>query len=380
MRLPAAGWLKLNYKTCLANFLYLKINFMSNLISLSPSTKSILQSGSVFVPSPLAMDEQKQLLEPYQRLLTLYYIKSGANAVIPGAHTGEFALNDINVFTYWLRLVKEMTQSYGENMLLMAAVGGKDVLKQAELAAKYEYDIALVAPTAFVGKDEDGVIGLLTEIASIIPTFGFELQRAIPGSYNFTYDLWSKIFEINYGSKGASFNTYRSINMLNSAANAKRREQLVLLTGNDDRIVADLFGEFAFHGDQGLKKVQYNGGLLGHFATDTHAVVKWVDEILKSRDSDTWEFSLSKETLAHAVNHCNMELFDALGNFENSVWGVKYRLTSLGLLPGPFCSTENGRPGQAEAIDKIYGDYPILTDNVFVRENIDWMKKEVGIK
>lgn len=353
---------------------------MSNLVSLSSSAKGILQSGSVFVPSPLAMDEQKQLLESYQRLLTLYYIKSGANAVIPGAHTGEFALNDINVFTYWLKLVKEMTKSYGENMLLMAAIGGKDVLKQAELAARYEYDIALVAPTAFVGKDEKEVIGLLSEIASIIPTFGFELQRAIPGSYNFTYELWSKIFEINYGSKGASFNTYRSINMLNAAANSKRREQLVLLTGNDDRIVADMFGEYAFYGDKGKKSIRYSGGLLGHFATDTHAVVRWMSEILNSRDSDKWDFPLSKETLAHAVNNCNMELFDAIGNFENSVWGVKYRLTSLGLLPGPFCSTEQGRAGQAEAIDKIYGDYPILTDDVFVKENIDWMKKEVGIK
>lgn len=353
---------------------------MSTLIPLSPTAKGILQNGGVFVPSPLAMDEQKQLLESYQRLLTLYYIKSGAKAVIPGAHTGEFALNDIDVFTYWLILVKEMTQSYGENMLLMAAIGGKDALKQAQLAAKFEYDIVMVAPTAFAGKDEQGVIELLTEIASIIPTFGFELQKAIPGSYNFTYNLWSKIFEINYGSKGASFNTYQSINMLEAAANAERREQLTLFTGNDDRIVADLFGEFTFKGTQGEKSIRYDGGLLGHFATDTHAVVRWVNEILNSRNTETWNFPLSKETLAHAVNHCNMVLFDALGNFENSVWGVKYRLTSLGLLPGPFCSTETGRPGQAVAIDKIYGDYPVLTDEPFVKEHLDWMKKEVGIK
>jgi hypothetical protein len=353
---------------------------MSPIVRLSTSAQHKLQSGGVFVPSPLALDERKRVLEQYQRLLTLYYIKSGAKAVIPGAHTGEFALNDIQVFTNWLKLVKEMSLSYGENMLLMAAIGGKDVLRQAELAAKFEYDIVMVAPTAFTGRDDRGVIALLSEIASIIPTFGFELQRAIPGSYNFTAELWSKIFEITYGAKGASFDTYRSIRMLEAAALSERNEELALFTGNDDRIVNDLSGEFTFDGVQGEKRIRYHGGLLGHFATDTHAAVRWVTELSDLRKSGTWNFPLSREGLSHAVNQCNMVLFDALGNFENSVWGVKYRLTSLGLLPGPYCQNETGRPGQAAAIDTIYGSYPMLTDEFFVREHLEWMKKEVGIK
>ena len=352
---------------------------MAPIVRLSSSAQLKLQSGGVFVPSPLALDERKQVLEQYQRLLTLYYIKSGAKAVIPGAHTGEFALNDLQVFTNWLKLVKEMSQSYGENILLMAAIGGKDVLKQAELAAKFAYDIVMVAPTAFTGRNDRGVIALLSEIASIIPTFGFELQRAIPGSYNFTTELWSKIFEITYGAKGASFDTYRSISMLEAAALSPRNEELALYTGNDDRIVNDLSGEFAF-GVQGEKRIRYQGGLLGHFATDTHATVRWVAELLDSRKSGTWNFPLSREGLSHAVNRCNMALFDALGNFENSVWGVKYRLTALGLLPGPYCQNETGRPGQAAEIDTIYGSYPVLTDEIFVSEHLEWMKKEVGIK
>ncbi len=353
---------------------------MSKLVSLSQSAKGILKRGRVFVPSPLVMDENKKLLESYQRLLTLYYIKSGASAVIPGAHTGEFALNSLDVLSYWLELVKEMTDSYGENMILFAAIGGKEVLKQAELAAKFGYDIALVAPTAFAGKDEKGVMELVTEIASIIPIFGFELQRAIPGSYNYTPEMWSKFLDISYGAKGASFDTYRSIRMLEAAAIAVRREELTMFTGNDDRIVADLLGNYTYKNESGESSIQYEGGLLGHFATDTHAVVRWVKEIFASRGTNNWDYPLSKETLAHAVNHCNMELFDALGNFENSVWGVKYRLTKLGLLPGPYCSTEEGRPGQAAAIDKIYGAFPDLTDDAFVKENLDWMKKEIGIK
>jgi len=353
---------------------------MSELASFSNSALSILKNGGVFVPSPLAMDERKKPDELYQRLLTLYYITSGAKAVIPGAHTGEFALNNLKVFSYWLELVKLMTQDYGKDMLLMAAIGGEYVLKQAEISAELGYDIVMVAPTAFKGKSEKGVINLLLEIASIIPTYGFELQRAIPGSYTFSKSLWSEIFDITYGAKGASFDSYRSINMLQAAATSSRKNKLTMLTGNDDRIVSDLFGIFNFHGNQGETSIQYDGGLLGHFATDTHAVVNWVNEILNSRKSNEWIFPISKERLAHAVNHCNMVLFDALGNFENSVWGVKYRLTSMGLLPGPYCSTETGSTGQAAEIDGVYGSYPILTDNEFLKENLDWMKKEVGIK
>lgn len=353
---------------------------MSGKIPLSDKALTILKTGGVFVPSPLALNEHKIPDKDYQRLLSLYYIKSGAKAVIPGAHTGEFALNDLGIFSDWLELVKDMTFSYGKNMLLMAAIGGKDVLKQAEISAKNEYDIVMVAPTAYQEKNENEVIVLLSDIASIIPTYGFELQQAIPGSYKFSAEVWGKIFDITFGAKGASFDTYKSIEMLGAAAISSRNDDLVMLTGNDDRIVSDLLGEFNFRGNNGEKTIKYSGGLLGHFATDTHAVVRWVKEILKSRDSNSWDFPLSKEALVHAVNHCNMELFDALGNFENSVWGVKYRLTSLGLLPGPYCAYENGRKGQAEAIDKIYGNNPVLTDDDFVKEQLDWMKKEIGLK
>jgi hypothetical protein len=353
---------------------------MSGLIPISETAFKILKRGGVFVPSPLALDDKYLPSESYQRLLTLYYIRSGAKAVIPGAHTGEFALHDVQVFSNWLNLVKEMSREYGEDMILMTAIGGNGSLRQAEMAAKIGYDIVMVAPTAFAGKDLNGVIELLRDIASIIPTFGFELQRAIPGSYTFTHELWKKIFDITYGAKGASFDTYRSINMLQAAACSARKEQLVMLTGNDDRIVTDLLGEFTFNDGHGQQSIRYSGGLLGHFATDTNAVVRWVDEIMQFRETGNWKLPMSWTELAHAVNYCNMVLFDALGNFENSVWGVKYRLASMGLLPGPYCAHEKGRKGQGAAIDKVYGNYPLLTDTKFLRENLDWMRKEVGIK
>lgn len=348
-------------------------------VHLDPTAFSIFKKGGVFVPSPLALDENKKHHEAYQRLLTLYYIKSGARAVIPGAHTGEFALNDPDLLDRWMLWIREMVLQYGKDMVLLAMVGGSEVLKQAELAANHGYDAVMMAPTAFSGATEDEVVDLFEKVAGIMPIFAFELQKAIPGSYAYTPGLWSRIFDIAYGAKGASFNTYRSLVMLEAAAKSPRRDQLILFTGNDDRIVADLLGNYSYQMDEGTETVCYQGGLLGHFATDTRAAVRWFQAIQQKKKKGIWDFKLTEQELAHGVNRCNMALFDALGNFENSVWGVKYRLYSLGLLPGPYCIHEQGRTGQDKAIDAVYNEYVALNDHEFVAENLEWLKREVGL-
>ena len=346
--------------------------------TLNKSAHSIFKSGGVFVPSPLALDEDLQHHEGYQRLLTLYYIRSGAKAVIPGAHTGEFALNDLTILDKWLLWTKEMTRQFGENMVLLAMVGGNNLMAQVDLAIKHEYDAVMVAPTAFATLNESDIIKLFETVSSGIPVFAFELQRAIPGSYKYSLDLWSAIFEITFGAKGASFDTYRSLVMLEAAAKSHRKNELVLFTGNDDRIVADLLGEYSFRLNQTVSSVSYDGGLLGHFATDTRAAVQWVKAIQLHRAHGSWDFDMSELELAHGVNRCNMSLFDALGSFENSVWGVKYRLASMGLLPGPYCIHEHGRVGQAQAIDTVYDEYPMLSDHLFVQNSLRDLKREVG--
>lgn len=352
----------------------------SRLAEPAPAALELLRSGGVFVPSPLALNASLEFDEDYQRLLTLYYIRSGAKAVIPGAHTGEFALNDTALLSRWMRLVRDMAAHSGSQLLLMAAVGGPEALRQAEAAAWEGYDIVMVAPTAYAGLSEDAAFNLLTDIASVIPVFAFELQRAIPGSYRFSPGFWDRVFGIAFGAKGASFDTYRSLQMLEAAARSARRDELTLLTGNDDRIVADLAGSYAFDRGAAMRDVHYTGGLLGHLATDTRAAVRWVGCLLQLRQGVGWSFTLSLNDLAHAVNRCNMALFDAMGNFENSVWGVKYRLYRLGLLPGAWCRHERGSPGQAEAIDRVYGEYPELCDDEWLAAELADMKNLLGIK
>jgi hypothetical protein len=87
-----------------------------------------------------------------------------------------------------------------------------------------------------------------------------------------------------------------------------------------------------------------------------------------------------EKELAHIVNMCNGALFDAKNDFVNSVWGVKYRLTSLGLLAGPWCFHEKGRKGLAEEIDRAYEADPVISDRKFLGEFLATMKREVGIQ
>jgi hypothetical protein len=340
-----------------------------------------LKRGGVWIPSPLALDRKKRPSERWQRLLTLYYIRAGARTIVPGAHTGEFSGGDLEIYRYWLGLIKEMVTEYGgREMFLMSAISGKSYMQQAELAAKQGYDIVMLAPTAFTKKSDAEVVQIFRDVASVIPVFGFELQKLVPGSREFNYRLWERIFTIAYGAKSAPFNTYRAQVMLEAAANSRRRDKLVLVTGNDDRIVSDLGGVFPFRVRSKVLKVGYAGGLLGHFATDSHSAVKWSGAVLRAKQGWEWDLSVPERELAHMVNMCNGALFDAKSDFANSVWGVKYRLSSLGLLPEPTCFHETGRAGLAEEIDKAYRVHPVISDGSFLRETLEDMKREVGIK
>jgi hypothetical protein len=346
-------------------------------IPLRESVAKRLKAGGVWVPSPLALDERHRMIEARQRLLTLYYVRSGARTVIPGAHTGEFAGGSLHLFDRWLGLVAEAVRRWGgEDMFLMAAVGGPQARAQAEAAARHGYDLVMVAPTAFAGLSDEGVVCAFRDIATVIPAFGFELPRAVPGSREYPPAVWDAIFEVACGAKGASFDTYRSQRMLESAALCPRRQDLVLATGNDDRIVSDLGGVFPFRVAGQQVVMRYSAGLLGHFATDTHAAVHWARAVMAARDGAAWELPIERVALAHLVNMCNGALFDALCNFENSVWGVKMRLTQLGLLEAPYCFHESGRSGQAEAIRDAYAAHPLLNDEAFVAEHLDEWKRE----
>ncbi|MBI2576811.1 hypothetical protein HYV84_06350 [Candidatus Woesearchaeota archaeon] len=377
---------------------------------MDPTANKRLHSATGLIPSPLMMGVDGRMIERYQRLITLYYIKSGASAVIPGAHTGQFARNDLSLYKDWLQLVKEMTGRFDNDgrMFLMAAAGGNNehAMKMAEAAKANGYHLLMVAPTAFEKPDgeqlpEEGAIKLMQEIAGIIPVYGFYLQKAV-GGRELSSGFWSELFDFSYGAKIAPFKVAETDKVMNAAVRHGRRDELVMSTGNDDGIVRDLSS--IWHHPENVatyKKIQ--AGLLGHYATDTYSNIRLAEDVKWVRDGG----SLTKEPfISHSmggigsvVSNMNFALFDAddlprKPPYQNSVFGVHYRLAKLLGLDakmmairwvGPDGKTtrvESGRAGLELEIDNQYqiGMELGLTDEEFIRQNLEQWKAMIDFK
>ena len=80
---------------------------------------------------------------------------------------------------------------------------------------------------------------------------------------------------------------------------------------------------------------------------------------------------------AQQLTDANAAIFDVANGFAGCIPGIHEVLRRQGLLEG--VQTLNPKevlsPRQSEMIDRIYKSYPSLTDDVFVRENLDrWLK------
>lgn len=340
---------------------------------LKPEKHEIMKKGGVWVPTPMAHDGCGKIVEFEQKLLIRYYIESGARTVIPAAHTGEFALGHDFLYGEWLDLNKQVTDKFGRDMFLMAAVSS---IKQAEIAAEKGYDIVMVSPKAVAGMSEEKAIGHYRNIASIIPVFGFYLQEAVGGPY-LSPNFWKEIFKFAYGAKIAPFDRRRTKDVLRVAAESERFPEMVFATGNDDNIVYDLYTRNIFRVGKKERTVNFSAGLLGHFATDTFSAVKITEMIIRNRGSKNpdWGEAHSLEYLAGLFTSRNFFLFDARNRFRNSVMGVKLRLCQLGLLSHVFVYNEPGRNGLDQEIRNAYSGP--FTDDVFIRKNIDQWKREI---
>ncbi len=363
-----------------------------------------MRAADVMVPSVLAVNGRGRLLEDQQKLLTRYYLEAGAATVIPGAHTGQFARGDIELYVRWLELNAEVIDTWGsaERTFKMAAVGGAKAFEMLRAAAAAGYDIVLVAPTAFVnargGKlSESDSLKMLAEMAEVAPLYGFYLQEAV-GGQELGGEFWSGLFEIAYGAKAAAFNRARTDVMMRAAVTSPRLDELVMVTGNDDYIVGDLLKTWYDPADKS-RSLRFSAGLLGHFASDTHAAVKMVRKVKQYRDAGA-RAGRSRPSdeilkLAGAVTAMNHALFDTAelpGSppFECCVIGVEHRLRHLGVIyertdirwfgPDGALRLETGRPGLEEEIALAYCSRPELSDDSFVNPaRIQRWKQEMGI-
>jgi hypothetical protein len=81
-------------------------------------------------------------------------------------------------------------------------------------------------------------------------------------------------------------------------------------------------------------------------------------------------------TLAGQMTLANKAIFDADNNFASCISGISYVLKQQGLMNyiGALDPADRLSPGQTELIDQIVRQYPHLTDDEFVRANLDaWL-------
>jgi dihydrodipicolinate synthase/N-acetylneuraminate lyase len=335
----------------------------------------LLHKGTVIPAHPLALDAHRWLDQQRQRLLTRYYMAAGAGGVAVGVHTTQFEIRrrEYNLLEPVLRLAAEEIgkTGNGEDIIKVAGITGDttNAIKEAEMASHYGYHLGLISMGGLPALSEDELIKRTREVAAKIPLFGFYLQPAAGGRL-LSYEFWRQFVEIPnvYAIKIAAFNRYQTIDVVRAVCNSPRRDEIALYTGNDDNIIGDLITPYRFNINGKKIEKRFIGGLLGHWAVWTSKAVELLTEI-KSGKLD-YESLLAKNI---AVTDMNAVIFDAKNSFHGCIPGIHEVLRRQGLLEGTWCLNpdEKMSTGQSEEIDRVYNDYPELTDDNFVKSFVD---------
>ena len=175
--------------------------------------------------------------------------------------------------------------------------------------------------------------------------------------------------------KIAPFSRYQTLDVLEAVAHSGRSGEIALYTGNDDNIILDLLTPYEFNVNGRAVSLQIVGGLLGQWACWTKRAVQQLARIKTIRRTQA---TIPPDLLALAgqMTLANKAIFDAENNFAGCIPGISYVLKQQDLLNRIQTLDPNDQlsPGQTKKIDKIICDYPHLTDDEFVRENLDeWL-------
>jgi dihydrodipicolinate synthase/N-acetylneuraminate lyase len=348
---------------------------------LSEDVRRRLFEGQVIPAHPLALNANRKLDERRQVALTRYYCDAGAGGLAVGVHTTQFAIRDpkVGLFEPVLKLAVEAARAW-ENanqrqVLKVAGVCGKteQAVGEASFARELGYDLGLLSLAALKEETPQELIAHCRRVAEEIPLCGFYLQPAVGGRY-LPYEFWRAFFEIEnvVAVKIAAFNRYQTLDVLRALAASGEADAVALYTGNDDNIVADLMTEFRF----GDTRLQFRGGLLGHWAVWTWRAVELLEAVKECR-AGGGQGALDLLARSGEVTDSNAVLFDVEHNFHGCIAGLHEILRRQGLLEGRWCLDphEDLSPGQMEEIDRVYAEYPHLNDDAFVTKRLDqWMR------
>jgi Dihydrodipicolinate synthase/N-acetylneuraminate lyase len=343
---------------------------------LSSAKATLLKQGTVIPAHPLALHADRTLDEEHQRLLTRYYLASGAGGVAVGVHSTQFAIRDpqVNLYEKVLALAAEeiAKSTKKDSFIAVAGICGDtdQALREAEIALKYDYDLGLLSMGGLQGKTETEILDRTRAVAEVIPVFGFYLQPSVGGRI-FSYDFWKEFAEIPnvHAIKAAPFNRYQTLDLVRAVCHSSRNEEITLYTGNDDNIVADLLTTYKFEVNGKLVSKRFEGGLLGHWAVWTHAAVKLFNEVKQCRENG-YEGVADLLNKGGAVTDMNAAIFDPAHGFHGCIPGIHEVLRRQGLMKGIWCldPDEKLSPGQSEEITRVCAAYPELIDDGFVSE------------
>jgi len=344
-----------------------------------------LRSGCVIPAHPLALDPAKRVDEPHQRALTRYYLAAGAGGLAVGVHTTQFAIHEPKTGLYHpvlelaIKTAQQFTVSTGcsEPIMIAGIVGDTEqAVKEARSAQELGYHVGLLCLKALKGKSIDELVDHCREVAQVIPIMGFYLQEVI-SQMVLPLEFWQRFVEIQNvrAIKIAPFNRYQTLDVLEAVAHSGRADEIALYTGNDDNIISDLLTRYEFNVEGRLVSLHFAGGLLGQWACWTKKAVEYLTRIKKIRET-RMQIPQDLLTLASQLTLANKAIFDADNHFQGCIPGISYVLKQQGLLEGlrTLNPHEQLSPGQAERIDEIILNYPHLTDDDFVKENLNkWL-------
>jgi hypothetical protein len=350
-----------------------------------PNVFQRLSEGCVIPAHPLALTAANQLDERCQRALTRYYLAAGAGGVAVGVHTTQFTIHDPKVGLYkpvlelaaWTASQAVASGTLKPPILVAGLVGNtSQAVREAQLAVQLGYDLGLLSVTALRGKSLDELIDHAQQVADVIPIMGFYLQSTISHMV-LPKEFWRRLVEIPRvrAIKIAPFNRYQTLDVLEAVAESGRAHEIALYTGNDDNILVDLLTSYVFRVRGHEVRLRIVGGLLGQWACWTKRAAENLEAIHQVHGT-AGPVPPEMLTLAAQLTLANKALFDADNSFAGCIPGISYVLQRQGLMShiGALDPADRLSPGQTEQIDQIIRQYPHLTDDEFIKVNLDtWL-------
>ena len=322
---------------------------------------------------PLALNEQRQFDEAYQRRMVRYYMEAGSGGVAAAVHSTQFEIREprYNLFRPILEAVADEMDQFeartGKVLVRISGVCGatQQACEEAQLAKELGYDAVLLSPGGLKDWTEEQLLERTRAVAQVMPVIGFYLQEAV-GGRKLSKAYWKQLSDIPnvVAIKCACFERYRTQDLVKGVMESVRADDVALYTGNDDHIVMDLLTPFVHNG----QKKYFVGGLLGQWSVWTNRAVEIFERCKTCRESGVIDAELL--TVAEHLTEANGAVFDVANRFAGCIPGLHYVLMKQGLMRGTWCLNPDEvlSPGQAEEIDRLWAVYPEVADDVFVKE------------